>query len=183
MSRFTALALLLLTGSAQASAVLIDFEEFAYQEQHDGISVVSQGYDLSIGGTTCGGFGDTYSTVSADGLFRQNFAVEGICEVLFQMDRSDAGAFAIHSLDLSYGGGYLGYSGTLAGGGTANLNTAIGTGDWLNLEHLQISVDYLGFAYQTLRVDDISVSAVPVPAAVWLFVSALGLLGWVRRAR
>jgi len=25
------------------------------------------------------------------------------------------------------------------------------------------------------------VSAVPVPAAVWLFGSALGLLGWMRR--
>ncbi len=29
--------------------------------------------------------------------------------------------------------------------------------------------------------DDASFTLVPVPAAVWLFGSALGLLGWVRR--
>ncbi|MGI9341666.1 MAG: VPLPA-CTERM sorting domain-containing protein [Gammaproteobacteria bacterium] len=29
--------------------------------------------------------------------------------------------------------------------------------------------------------DDVSLTAVPVPAAVWLFGSALGILGWMRR--
>ncbi len=37
---------------------------------------------------------------------------------------------------------------------------------------------YYGYA---LAVRDGDVAAVPVPAAVWLFGSALGLLGWVRR--
>ncbi|TDJ44567.1 MAG: VPLPA-CTERM sorting domain-containing protein [Gammaproteobacteria bacterium] len=27
------------------------------------------------------------------------------------------------------------------------------------------------------------ITAVPVPAAIWLFASALGLLGWTRRRR
>ena len=29
--------------------------------------------------------------------------------------------------------------------------------------------------------DDLSYSVVPIPAAVWLFGSSLGLLGWLRR--
>lgn len=40
------------------------------------------------------------------------------------------------------------------------------------------------FASTTLAFDDASqlqASAIPVPAAVWLFGSALGLLGWMRR--
>ena len=32
-------------------------------------------------------------------------------------------------------------------------------------------------------IDNIRVSAVPVPAAVWLFASGLGLLGWMKRGR
>ena len=38
--------------------------------------------------------------------------------------------------------------------------------------------------YPAVRLRDITsgqISAVPVPAAVWLFGSALGLLGWMRR--
>ena len=39
----------------------------------------------------------------------------------------------------------------------------------------------LGLLTSDLATGDISFSVVPVPAAVWLFGSALGLLGWVRR--
>ena len=35
--------------------------------------------------------------------------------------------------------------------------------------------------YDNVCVDDCSTAAVPVPAAVWLFGSALGMLGWMRR--
>ena len=33
----------------------------------------------------------------------------------------------------------------------------------------------------TIYYDNVSIEVVPVPAAVWLFGSALGLLGWIRR--
>jgi hypothetical protein len=36
-----------------------------------------------------------------------------------------------------------------------------------------------GFGSAT--IDDINVSAVPVPTAVWLFASALGMIGFARR--
>jgi hypothetical protein len=38
-----------------------------------------------------------------------------------------------------------------------------------------------GHELENLNSDWISPSIVPVPAAVWLFGSALGLLGWMRR--
>lgn len=34
-----------------------------------------------------------------------------------------------------------------------------------------------------IRLDSYAAVAVPVPAALWLFASALGLLGWARRKR
>jgi hypothetical protein len=33
----------------------------------------------------------------------------------------------------------------------------------------------------TIYYDNVKINVVPVPAAVWLFGSALGLLGWIRR--
>jgi hypothetical protein len=43
--------------------------------------------------------------------------------------------------------------------------------------------NYSGYSYYQLDGQVVSVSAgvVPIPAAVWLFGSALGLLGWMRR--
>ncbi len=41
-----------------------------------------------------------------------------------------------------------------------------------------VSDPLFGFPVETLAIE---VSVVPVPAAVWLFGSALGLLGWMRR--
>ncbi len=44
---------------------------------------------------------------------------------------------------------------------------------------IQVS-NTLGFGVETVAMD-VQVQTVPVPAAVWLFGSALGLLGWLRR--
>lgn len=44
-----------------------------------------------------------------------------------------------------------------------------------------ISGDHFGAQQYTLFKSTSAASVVPVPAAIWLFGSALGLLGWIRR--
>lgn len=49
---------------------------------------------------------------------------------------------------------------------------------------LSNSAYYFGFYAWAVRDGDIAAaSAVPVPAAGWLFASALGLMGWRRKVR
>lgn len=62
---------------------------------------------------------------------------------------------------------------------------------WPSLSVFEVNEITLGFAnqlrsgvaYGVQRVEGVitSISVVPIPAAVWLFGSALGLLGWMRR--
>jgi hypothetical protein len=35
--------------------------------------------------------------------------------------------------------------------------------------------------FEAFAIDNVTVNVVPIPAAVWLFASGLGLLGWLRR--
>ena len=68
------------------------------------------------------------------------------------------------------------------GGGTAV--GAFGTGDWLNLESVWFeTASCCGMNLETLSItiDNVDASVVPIPAAVWLFGSALAGLGWMRR--
>ena len=58
--------------------------------------------------------------------------------------------------------------------------TSLGLSEWVGQEFVNDSF----VAYPNLSFDQtatITVAAVPVPAAVWMFGSALGLLGFVRR--
>ncbi len=75
-------------------------------------------------------------------------------------------------------------TGNVFGGGGAL--GPIGTGDWLNLEAVFFDVSSTtlsGFPSETLSmtIDNVNASVVPIPAAVWLFGSALAGLGWFRR--
>ena len=83
----------------------------------------------------------------------------------------------------SFGNGS--FSGGVVGGGGADLSVAVGTGDWLNLQSLELSSFGGGaFSVYEVQMDNIVVSGVvPIPAAVWLFGSALAGLGWIRRQR
>ena len=185
--------LLLVFGSAQASTVTVDFEEFNIGDSAGGLvelpPLQSQGYNVSgfvalepgeiLIGTNTGtkSFGGTESALGQD-----SFGV--VVQVLFE--RSDGSEFAINSLDLlleSDPSGSTSITGTLAGGGSANLGVPVGTGDWLSLESVVFRAEGngFGFGFATVEIDNINVSAVPVPAAVWLFGSALAGLGWMRR--
>ena len=100
--------------------------------------------------------------------------------------------FGVESLDASSlynGSGALTLTGTKAGGGTVsqvlNLNGNLSNYSIAGLglvTSLQISFDGTTVA-APYDLDNISLNVVPIPAAVWLFGSALGLLGWLRRER
>jgi hypothetical protein len=104
------------------------------------------------------------------------------------ISRSDAGAFALYSIDTTGSFAFANIVGTRAGGGTVVGSFAdLGSGDWLNITQAYLSFSmgaYFGDNVIAGTIDNIVVaqaSAVPLPATVWLFVSALGGLGLMRR--
>jgi hypothetical protein len=109
------------------------------------------------------------------------------------MTAADGGAFSFYGADFStalFGDPALmdsGIYGQVFGGGSAV--DPIGSGDWLNLESVSFSLGAFflaggsGFSSTTLvlTIDNVNAQVVPLPAAVWLFGSALAGLGWMRR--
>lgn len=209
MQHITAITSMAVAGffalTTQAFAITIDFEEFSLGDGPSSLSapLVSNGYEF-LGSSTPGpipdgilaeivtGTGGTNALQAFSGWGGQ----DGFgAQAFVSMSKADGGAFAIHSLDLflaGCAGPFLGCSGsesitgTLAGGGAADLTGAVGTGDWLNLQVVTFAAtgDGFGFGAGTVaQIDNINVSAVPIPAAVWLFGSALAGLGWLRRKR
>jgi hypothetical protein len=197
MNRLFATLLLLVAGTVPAAAATINFEEFnlGYQTPVGTYYAwfSSQDYEFN------GGNGPGCSTqgcppeilIGASGsksLGALNYwgGQDGYgAQVAISMRKADGGAFAISSLDLVLAGlGSTAITGTLAGGGLAQLSVPVGTGDWLNLELVTFSAagDNSGQLGATVvELDNIVVTAVPIPAAVWLFGSCLGLFGWLRR--
>lgn len=202
MNRAIAIVLIMVVGffaaAAQAVAVTIDFEELTIGDGPASIAdwVESGGYEFS-GSATPGPWPDGYlAKVFTGDTGTNSFGVNtwfvgqdsyGALATV-AMRKADGGAFALHSIDLllqtdPYGGS-ISYSGTLEGGGAANLSTAVGTGDWLNLVLVDFTAYGDGFGlggFTSVEIDNVNVSAVPIPAAVWLFGSALAGLGWLRR--
>jgi hypothetical protein len=108
------------------------------------------------------------------------FAWGGGCGSQIIMDNTGGSLFAILSIGDSEGD----FSGTLFGGGVADLSVAIGTGDWLNLETFRVRsiCPLTPCGYIDALLDDVTVRTVPIPAAAWLFGSALAGLGWRRHS-
>jgi hypothetical protein len=197
MNRLFALLLLLVAGTVPAAAATIDFEEFnlGYQTPVGTYAAwfASQGYEFNgVNAPGCSQFGcPPEILIGASGsksLGALNYwgGQDGYgAQVFVSMRKADSGAFAISSLDLVLAGlGGTSISGTLAGGGSAQLSVPVGTGDWLNLELVTFSATGSGFGElgaTVVELDNIVVTAVPIPAAVWLFGSALAGLGWFRR--
>ena len=69
----------------------------------------------------------------------------------------------------------------------SGMQTIIMSSAWTNLESVSFSAKVMEShccsASFNGRIDNIVVTAVPLPAAVWLFGSGLGLLGWMKRNR
>lgn len=189
----------LISLTAQAATVTIDFEEFSLGTSSVA-SFVSMGYEF-LGSSFPGPIPDGLPTEIVTGVSGSNslqaFNVwngqDGYgATVSISMTKVDGGPFAIHSLDLLLAGcagggancsGGESISGILAGGGAADLSVAVGTGDWLNLVSVAFSAGGDGFGFGTgtvVQIDNVNVSVVPIPAAAWLFGSALLGMGWIR---
>lgn len=99
--------------------------------------------------------------------------------------RSDTQAFSLLGMDVTCNACTI--RGVINGGGfldTSNVND-LGSGDWLNLSRVFVfEPGGEQGLFLSVAVDNIVVGApVPVPAAVWLFGSALAGLVFRRRAR
>jgi hypothetical protein len=111
-------------------------------------------------------------------------------ELWVEFSRTDGESFSLNSMDFgaldsgSGSFGVYGYSGEYLDGADVSTTLAFGSDwsaysfgvEWKNLDY--VLINYYG---DNLAIDNISASVVPVPAAVWLFGSALAGLGWMRR--
>jgi len=167
---------LLLSGATQAATVTIDFEEFAEGFYDHPLS--SQGYSFTSGD-------DLFvwlQTFTDRALFHGPTATMTVAN-------EAAVPFALHSFD--YRTGLAGLSsvtitGFYAAGGTISttldadetFDTYLFDAAWAGLDSFVIGATSTG---TPAGIDNLVVSAIPVPAAVWLFGSALAGLGWLRR--
>lgn len=99
--------------------------------------------------------------------------------------------FELDSLDITSViiGPYGQVTGHLAGGGTITqaigpLNgTVLFDSSWTNLTSIDIEFEVyeIGVLGAVAGIDNVVMQTVPLPAAVWLFMSGIAILGWTRR--
>jgi hypothetical protein len=187
MRFITVCSLFLLSVAANASTITVDFEEFAPQgsASPEVTPYVSQGYRVSSDLALV--WPDGYG-----GIPTQYLAYSPAHSVDIQA--VNGSAFSLYSTDMALPG--LVGSGTLPwtvtgyykNGGSISTDIAV-TGamatyqfgvDWSNLDSVVFS-GVNGAPYVSALDNIVLSSVVPIPAAVWLFGSALAGLGWMRR--
>jgi hypothetical protein len=189
VNKVAALCIFLFASIAQASTITIDFESAILGSTE----VLDQGFRIS--GDS---FGDEFRLGVMDDAGDQFFEAfshvyEPNCacaasSASVTLERADGGAFAYYSADWTGYQEHVSIEGLLANGSYAI--DSVGTGDWLNIISVTYSADgpfctsMCYFDLAGIEVDNIVVgAAVPIPAAVWLFGSALAGLGWIRRRK
>jgi hypothetical protein len=141
----------------------------------------------NLGGAATGNTSDIaldWGSVAGDGTLTMKY------------DGGSSVTFSLHSLDflagsLSASAGTIEVTGYYAGGGSlATTLTASSAGfvwdstvfdaSWSGLGRVEFAASGLD---SLAALDNLVVTAVPIPAAIWLFGSALAGLGWIRRAQ
>ena len=183
-------SILAATFSVKAETVTLDFEEQTFSNFSDG-PVVSQGYLLSTSASGASGWGSFGGSDSE----RSQFYCSG-CSAT--MEQIEGNSFTLNSLELSSYGFFtedrsITLTGFYTGGGSVSTVLTATTdpdnwtaydfgSDWQNLQSLEFGALIGEPSYgQSIGFDNVVVSSVPVPAAVWLLGSALAGLGWLRR--
>jgi len=201
------IALALLLGSTQSLAVTIDFEDVDYISQPPGdapVVIATKGFEfttyhslMTIGNgltgkdyTVCttqqwpcdpagAPYGADVSFWQASGdlfsLQSMDIAVSDDSCVVFR--GYDTGVDLADSIPPGFVGCEDFESGIFLAAGSHNITFGA---EWAGLSEVYIHTHSEGLA---MSVDNIVVSVVPIPAAVWLFASGLGFLGLFRRSK
>ena len=176
MRPFFILVTLLIAGSA--SAATITFEEFDSGPLTSHCPLETSGFTISGAEGPCvslnnGSYSGNYLWTYSSGFYEETFVLES----------SSGASFTLSSLD--YVGVGLELTGYYTNGGTVQTSliggdwsTAVLDSSWQGLQSVEIFSAAVPYGS---GIDNIVVSAVPIPAAVWLFGSALAGLGWMRR--
>jgi len=181
--------LLLVSVTAQAETVVLDFEEFAGNValfEPLPASFDTKGYTITSPNGAW--FDDDPFAGSQVGLLFNNTG---------EMTLSKVGgtSFSLIGFDYSFNTDSfapydINFTALTAGGETINSTVGL-PGDWYEHTYLaggvfndivSITISGVGTSPQ-FAINNVVVSAVPVPAAVWLFGSALAGLGWMRRRK
>ena len=201
MKHLVSLVFVLFTMPALAAQVTIDFEALPDTGflNPGAFPVVTEGFSFAAPSTSQGI--TSWPVGSADGQVFHWCGAGALCGSTdaMVMTASQPGGFDLISLDLassllSQGTGQatenLLLTGAFIGGGTIQTTVAITSqnfstfnlgGGWSNLASLTLDPqDGLSVA---VGLDNVVVNVVPIPAAAYLFVSALLGLGWFRRIR
>lgn len=184
------IAIVLSTG---VKASIIDFEGIAPPggtATYNGLTLSTEGYDFQIHTGTV--ISSTYNL----GGYNNHDTINGTDWLMLASDHPmvmtqlNGGAFSIQSMSFFswHSSGEVTITGEYSGGGTIIENLLFTS----SFENYNFSSDWVGLSSVTfiapianIALDNIVVvSSVPIPAAVWLFVSGLiGFIGFARRKK
>jgi len=161
-----------------ANATVIDFEEFTTNNFYD--SVDTNGYSIT---------GDPFYIGSGLGN-GGSYGMGVLADVELTLTNESASLFSLVSIDaISFSPSQpLTVTGYYAVGGEITTTLSITGGSvFTDMLTYNFSNAWQGLSAVTfltndnMNMDNLVVAAVPIPAAVWLFGSALAGLGWLRR--
>jgi len=181
------------TVTTEAIAVTITFEDVVVGEYAPTLDT-SQGYSLSLsdGALSTGALG-----VQTWGNSKVLYSAAQTSGDLLWLTQSEGQLFSLESMDVHFYSVPLGsvypvpveFRAEDALGNIIAEATFTGLGwetvtfgsNWTGISRVAISASYQTSHAHALDLDNIVVTTVPVPAALWMFGSALAGLGWLRR--
>jgi hypothetical protein len=197
MKKLITLMLLIVSGSAQAAPVTIDFEGFP--------DTLNYGDFDTPQGFTVSGFvipSDSWCCDMPPTRDGQILVFFNTITPVASVAHTGGLDFSLFSLDLymdpdpilsqdewvisayESGGGLIAQQSVSRADGSG-WRTISFDSSWTGISELVLQGQEIGPGYDgaVAHADNIVVNAIPIPAAVWLFASGLGLLGWMRSRR
>ena len=190
MKKIFIFLVLLVSGAVQAAPVIIDFEGIVGPGQYLDFPTdepyVEDNFALSQAGSQAGFVSNTFFQNESSALIWCAVACDGGPNSI-TLEHDGQSLFNLHGLQAGdvNDPGLLLVEGRLAGGELISVSIGV---DWPDITDYQFSSEWVNLQSVTFSgidssvwIDNIVVTAVPIPAAVWLLGSALAGLGLVRR--